>query len=286
MTVTKDTYSRGAVRIVIVTNNGLFEVASLKRFAEEQALNVCGVAITTRLPGGRGKLVGLIRMFWHSGWRYTSLKLAINLIIPLIARIRGAPPSLVDALRRSGFSGPVRKCVRADAPEMLSWLRQLRPDVLLSAGATHRFNDELLSIPARCAVNMHPSILPRYAGSAPYFWCLINGDRTTGVTIHVTASKLDAGDIIDQRPILLRDQRTVLDLIVDMWEANDAMIVDFFAAGASIDKARPQNLAERTFFHDPTRKDVRRLVSRGIGIWGYRSFIRALRTATTPAGFR
>ena len=274
------------MRIVIVTNNSLFAAASLKRFAEEQALNVCGIAITTRLPGGRGPLWGLIKMLWYSGWRYTSFKLAINLIIPLIARIRGASPNLVDALRRSGFSGPVKKCVRADTREMLAWLRELRPDVLLSAGATHRFNDELLSIPVRCAVNMHPSLLPRYAGSAPYFWCLVNGDPTTGVTIHVTAAKLDAGDIVDQRPISLRDTGTVLDLIVDMWEVNDAMTVDFFAAGAAIDRARPQNLVERTFYREPGRKDVQRLRSRGIGVWGFRSFARALRIAMTVSQTR
>jgi methionyl-tRNA formyltransferase len=269
------------MRIVIVTNNGLFAVASLKRFAEEQARNVCGVAITTQLPGGRSRFLGLLKMFWCSGSKYTSLKLAINVFIPLIARIRGTPPSLVDALRQSGFSGPVRKCARADAPEILSWLRELRPDVVLAAGATHRFNDELLSIPTHCAVNMHPSLLPRYAGRAPYFWCLMNDDPTAGVTIHITASKLDAGDIVDQRTISLRDKDTVLDLIVDMWQVNDAMVGDFFAGGASTEAARPQNLAERTFFRDPTRRDVRRLTSRGIGVWNYRSLARALSVATS-----
>jgi methionyl-tRNA formyltransferase len=225
-------------------------------------------------------------MFWCSGWKYTSLKLAVNLFIPLIAKIRGAPSSVVGALRRSGFYGPVKKGPRADAPEILSWLRELRPDVVLSAGATHRFNDELLSIPARCSVNMHPSLLPRYAGRDPYFWCLLNDDPIAGVTIHVTASKLDAGDIVDQRTISLRDKATVLDLIVDMWEANDAMIGDFFAGGASTEAARPQNLAERTFFRDPTQRDVQRLTSRGVGMWDYRSFARALRAATSPAGSR
>jgi methionyl-tRNA formyltransferase len=45
---------------------------------------------------------------------------------------------------------------------------------------------------------LHPSLLPAYRGPAPLFWIARNDERTTGVTLHFLAEKLDSGDIIAQ----------------------------------------------------------------------------------------
>eukprot|EP00750_Incisomonas_marina_P005706 INCI14092.2.p1 GENE.INCI14092.2~~INCI14092.2.p1 ORF type:complete len:402 (+),score=52.45 INCI14092.2:83-1288(+) len=54
------------------------------------------------------------------------------------------------------------------------------------------------------AINLHPSLLPRYRGAAPVQRCLLNGDDVTGVSIiRVTANKFDSGDIIEQKKFSL-----------------------------------------------------------------------------------
>ena len=47
-------------------------------------------------------------------------------------------------------------------------------------------------------MNVHPSLLPKYRGSAPIQWAILNGDRKTGVTTMYLAEEMDAGDIILQ----------------------------------------------------------------------------------------
>ncbi len=51
----------------------------------------------------------------------------------------------------------------------------------------------------KLAINVHPSLLPKYRGATPIQSALLNGDKITGVTIMKVAKEVDAGDIILQR---------------------------------------------------------------------------------------
>lgn len=268
------------MRIAIVTSDTIFAAASLRRFAREQARNVVAVIITPTLPGAASNLQGLRRILMHSGVGYVALKVWINVITPRLARLRGGGHTLTDQLRAYGYTGEVRiASPRADSPELVHWLRTQTVDVLLSAGATHKFNDALLSVPRRSAVNMHPSLLPKYAGTDPYFWCMMNGDAVTGVTLHRTTSQIDAGPVVAQREIPLADCPSVLSLIVRMWEANDAMIADFFASGADVSNARPQQVNGRVMLKRPSKADVRVLRQHGRSL----ADVQAARDALTIA---
>ncbi|HSL19656.1 MAG TPA: methionyl-tRNA formyltransferase [Methylomirabilota bacterium] len=63
--------------------------------------------------------------------------------------------------------------------------------------------DELLSIPPRGFLNLHPSLLPRHRGPSPIQWALVCGDRSTGVT----TMQIDEG--MDTGPILLQERMTI-----------------------------------------------------------------------------
>ncbi len=64
---------------------------------------------------------------------------------------------------------------------------------------------ELLEAPRLGCINVHASLLPKYRGGAPIHQAIIDGQATTGVTIMYMAEKLDAGDIISQREIVIED---------------------------------------------------------------------------------
>lgn len=56
-------------------------------------------------------------------------------------------------------------------------------------------------------LNFHPSLLPYYRGPVPSWWCIHNGETSTGVTLHVVTPEIDAGPILwqTQVPIATRD---------------------------------------------------------------------------------
>ena len=77
-------------------------------------------------------------------------------------------------------------------------LRQLAPELIVVAAYGRVLPQEILDLPSMGCINVHSSLLPKYRGSAPINWAVINGDALTGVTIMHMALELDAGDIIDQ----------------------------------------------------------------------------------------
>jgi methionyl-tRNA formyltransferase len=46
--------------------------------------------------------------------------------------------------------------------------------------------------------NIHASVLPFYRGPTPTYWCIANGERSTGYTLHEMTARIDAGPILYQ----------------------------------------------------------------------------------------
>ncbi len=58
------------------------------------------------------------------------------------------------------------------------------------------------------AINLHPSLLPKWRGPAPIAWTIINGDKVAGVTTISLVKELDAGPIYLQKQIALAERET------------------------------------------------------------------------------
>ena len=83
----------------------------------------------------------------------------------------------------------------------LAILRELDPELVVVAAYGRFLPDDILALPPKGCVNVHSSLLPKYRGSAPINWAILNGERVTGVTIQRMVHDMDAGDIILQRSI-------------------------------------------------------------------------------------
>ena len=58
-------------------------------------------------------------------------------------------------------------------------------------------------------INIHPSLLPKFKGLDTHRRVLENKEKYTGCTVHYVSSKLDSGNIILQKKILIRKNETV-----------------------------------------------------------------------------
>ena len=91
-------------------------------------------------------------------------------------------------------------------------IRALEPDLFCVVSYGKILPKSFLEIPTKGAINVHPSMLPKYRGAAPIQWAILNGDKTTGVTIMYMNEKMDAGDIILQKEIEIDDNETTGEL--------------------------------------------------------------------------
>jgi len=74
-------------------------------------------------------------------------------------------------------------------------------------------------------VNIHPSLLPKYRGASPIEQAILNGDKTTGVSLMKLVEKMDAGPIYAQQSIKLSGEETAPDLYVTLAEVGSSLLV-------------------------------------------------------------
>src|SRR3989338_3685591 len=72
----------------------------------------------------------------------------------------------------------------------------LEPDLFVVASYGEILPKEVLDIPKKGTLNVHPSLLPKYRGPSPVHTSILNGDKSTGVTIMLLDEKMDHGPIL------------------------------------------------------------------------------------------
>ncbi len=92
---------------------------------------------------------------------------------------------------------PVLQPESVNAREALEAIRELGPELLVTAAYGQILSGELLAIARLRGVNLHGSILPAYRGAAPVARAIQNGETETGVTVIRMTPQIDAGGMID-----------------------------------------------------------------------------------------
>ena len=143
------------------------------------------------------------------------------------------------------------------------FLSQQPFDYLFSIVNRYVLPQEILELPRQFAINYHDAPLPRYAGVNATSWALMNQEKTHGVTWHIMAAMVDAGDILKQVIIDIADDETALTLNGKCYEAAInafAQLVDELSSGTFV--ATKVNLNQRTYF-----SRFKRLRAGGIISW-------------------
>ncbi len=91
-------------------------------------------------------------------------------------------------------------------------LKVLNPDIMVTCAFGQILSSEILNIAKHGVINIHASLLPKYRGSAPIQYSVINGDKKTGVTIMQTEVGVDTGDILMQKEIDILPDETAGEL--------------------------------------------------------------------------
>lgn len=97
---------------------------------------------------------------------------------------------------------------KVGAPESVEVLAALKPDLFVVVAYGQYIPTRVIQLAPNEAINVHPSLLPKYRGAAPIQWAIAHGDRITGVSIIDLAQKMDAGDILRQESLPIGDHDT------------------------------------------------------------------------------
>ncbi|MCH8108557.1 MAG: methionyl-tRNA formyltransferase [Chloroflexi bacterium] len=151
---------------------------------------------------------------------------------------------------------PVLKPTSLRDTETVTQITNLKPEAIATVAYGQIIRQDVLDIPPRGVLNVHPSLLPRYRGPAPVVTTILNGDDVTGVSIIRLIERMDAGPILAQRETPVGASETSEELTPRLFELGAELLIDIlpdWAAGKVIE--RPQDEQRATTTHLLSRED-------------------------------
>ncbi len=145
--------------------------------------------------------------------------------------------------------------VNGDA--FISYWGQQNLDIIISIAAPKIFKEKLLTLPKWGCINIHHAKLPNYRGMMPTFWQMYHREKVLGVTVHKMNPKIDEGEIILQREILIEENESLDSLIKRTKRIGAHCIIEILKLIKNNKVKYLANFPEKgNYFSFPTKKDV------------------------------
>lgn len=163
----------------------------------------------------------------------------------------GAVPSFCTANKI-----PYRSVTTLSDSNLKSLIIDLKSPVAVVADFGLIIPKEILNAFPKGMINIHPSLLPQYRGPAPVQAAILNGEKTTGVSIMKLDEKVDHGPILKQEKEEILDTDTSETLYKRLFEIGANLLPEvlnkYFKDNLSL---IPQNHTKATFTKTLIRSD-------------------------------
>lgn len=140
--------------------------------------------------------------------------------------------------------------------KVFEFAEAIKPDLIWVTDYRYIIPCELIGVAFRGAVNLHPSLLPKYRGRAPINWAILYGETEIGLTAHFIDEGVDSGDIIEQIPISLsvnEDVGDALFALMPLYRSITKKVISYFEQNNV--PRRPQDIVQGSIFPARTPKD-------------------------------
>lgn len=195
-----------------------FAVPSLKMLIEE-GYPVCAVVTQPDRPKGRGHKL-------------------VPPPVKVLAQEHGITVLQPEKVTKDGFED----------------LKAQNANLFITAAFGQILTQAVLDLPEHGTINVHGSLLPKYRGSAPIEWAVINGEAEAGVTTMYTVRAIDAGDMLMRDAVEITENMTGGELREKLSEVGAVTLkrtLEALLKGTL--EAVPQDEAESTYYPIPDR---------------------------------
>lgn len=113
-----------------------------------------------------------------------------------------------------------------------------------------------LEIPKYGALNIHPSLLPKYRGPSPIQSTILNGDKETGVSFMIMDEAVDHGPVLKTVRVELKGDETLealSDQLFELAAENITQVIKDFVSGKT--KPKEQDHSKATYCKSVERTD-------------------------------
>lgn len=232
-----------ARRVIFCTYPSAYSELVLNELLRAEGIELVGVVSSTRiLNKSDSPWRASLRQVQLSGLRYAAYLFAVTNLYYLLSWIL-RKPRLKQQLNAKHI--PLLATNDINSVESLAFLRQLQPDLLLSAHFNQLLKPEVLVLPKLACLNIHPSVLPAFKGVDPAFYALLKQARETGVTVHLQDEQFDHGAILEQSKLSIRPQDTLFSLNLKLFKLGALSAVKQIRALTADTEGSAQTMAGR-----------------------------------------
>lgn len=140
--------------------------------------------------------------------------------------------------------------------EEYQYILDKHPDIIITCAYGQIIPSAILDYPKYGCINVHGSLLPKLRGGAPIHHAIINGDKTTGITIMYMDKKMDSGDIISQESLPIEDTDNLDSLYEKMSHLGASLLIKTLPSIiAGTNKSYKQDETAVTFGYNITKEE-------------------------------
>ncbi len=89
------------------------------------------------------------------------------------------------------------------------FIKSIKPDMLVSCFLLEIVKDNILKLPEKGSINVHPSLIQKHRGIFTSFWALAKKWKRSGATVHYMNEKIDDGDVIIQKKFFVHPSDSI-----------------------------------------------------------------------------
>ncbi|MEK9170452.1 MAG: methionyl-tRNA formyltransferase [Patescibacteria group bacterium] len=163
---------------------------------------------------------------------------------------------ILRGLADSGFN-PIAVFSNAKEPLDAGYLKSLSADFFVVASFGKILKKDILDVPGKGIINVHPSLLPKYRGPSPIQSALLNNEKETGVTLFFIDEKIDHGKILAREEMQIANSDNYASLMEKLAGLSVKMLVKTLPEimeGKS--KPEPQDESQATYTKKFTSEDA------------------------------
>jgi len=143
-----------------------------------------------------------------------------------------------------------------NSKDVVEKVRSLSPSVIIVAGFSQILKKELICIPKLGVLNCHGALLPKYRGSSPINWAIINGEKYSGCSIIKIDEGIDTGPILEQEKYEIGINDTVLTIHEKTFEIFPRLLLKALRKIELEDyKGQVQDESKATYYHSRRPED-------------------------------
>jgi len=172
------------------------------------------------------------------------------------------PRSLISSAKRCGALH--LKIENPNDVSFLNTIKKMHLDLIVSFSAPSVFKNELLNIPKSGCINLHCSLLPKYAGLLPSFWTLYENQNTIGASVHYMDDRIDNGQILGQVKVETPKKPSMFKIIKLTKDIGGDLMCDVIRSFYNQNLRPKQNkVNEGSYFTWPSIEQIRKFRNRG-----------------------